>query len=93
MNKVSKEQIEAEISSVSYTYDEGTTMCVITLFTGWKVVGVSQCANMEWYDRKMGEEYSHVEAMNKLIEQFTFLEHRAAYFSKYLANQEESKPE
>lgn len=75
MNKVTKEQIEEQIKTVKYTYDVGTTICVITLKSDWKAVGVSQCASQEWYDKELGEQIAYSRSLDKLFEQFTFSEY------------------
>lgn len=75
MIKVTPEQVQEEISEVKYIYEGLTTLCVITLKSGWKTDGVAHCANPSWYLKEDGEKYSYQDAMGKLIGMFTFQRH------------------
>lgn len=92
MIKVTDSFIVGQIKDEQYKTYDGTTICVITLKSGWQSVGVSQCASILWYDEKAGREHAYKDAKDKLFGMFTFQRHWGEYV-KNLGGAEEKEVE
>lgn len=85
--RLTKANIEAAIYSVRYitSYDTSTeylgttTICVLTMKNGLKVIGTSACLNTDDYSESVGKQYAYDDAFKKLWE----LEGYAAADRKY----------
>lgn len=64
--KVTEKSINAKIKRVSYIYDETTTICLITMKNGFKVLGHSTPADPRNYDAAVGRRYAYENAFRQL---------------------------
>lgn len=64
--RVTQESIEAKIESVRYIRDSTLTICIITMFNGWKTTGVSAPASASNYDQDVGDRYAYDNAFKPL---------------------------
>ena len=64
--KVTKESIEAKIHKVHYLYHGFTTICLIEMSTGFKVIGHSTPASEANFDKNVGEAYAYDNAFRQL---------------------------
>lgn len=64
--KVTEKSIKARIKQVSYIYDETTTICMITMKNGFKVIGHSTPADPRNYDAAVGRRYAYDNAFRQL---------------------------
>lgn len=72
--RVTKEQMTACISDVSYTrIGETLTHAAIKLDNGYIVTGESACVNVANYNQEIGEKIAYDNAYNKLWALFGFL--------------------
>lgn len=64
--KVTREEIEAAIKTVSFTVlpNGRTTVCQLTLDNGFTVEGSSACVNLENYDQEKGERFAYERAFD-----------------------------
>lgn len=63
------EQIESQIESeTAYTLGAKTTAVVLTLKSGFEVVGTSACVNAAEYDLEIGKKFARQRAMDKVWE-------------------------
>lgn len=68
------ESITSEIDTVEFVkMGKKTTVCLITLTTGFEIVGSSACVNPTDFDEEIGEELAYKDALNKLEELDAFL--------------------
>lgn len=72
--RVTKEQIEARISDVTFTrLNDTVTICNIMLDNGYSVRGESACVNPENYRQDIGERIAYDNAFQCLWPVFGFL--------------------
>lgn len=64
--RVTEQSINAKIKQVSYIYDETTTICMITLKNGFKVLGHSTPADPRNHDAAVGRRYAYDNAFRQL---------------------------
>ena len=65
--KVTLESIEAKIENVGYVLYQGNlTICVITMFNGFMVHGVSAAASAANFDADVGKRYAYDNAFKQL---------------------------
>lgn len=64
--KVTEKSIKARINRVSYIYDETTTICMIVMKNGFKVIGHSTPADPRNYDAAVGRRYAYDNAFRQL---------------------------
>lgn len=67
--RVTKESIEAKISSILYETippDNIFTICAIQMRNGFTVIGESACASPENYDKEIGRRIAYNNAFSKL---------------------------
>jgi Phage protein (N4 Gp49/phage Sf6 gene 66) family len=64
--KVTKESIEAKIIRTDFTYDEPTTICIIELENGFRVIGHSTPASLANFDADVGRAYAYDNAFRQL---------------------------
>lgn len=72
MNKVTLSDIEKEIADVGYSVMGMTTICHITLKSGWSSTGIASCASPDWFSEEIGKEVAYNDALDPLFSQFTF---------------------
>jgi hypothetical protein len=64
--KVTTEWMEAQVETITYR-DFGTlTVAIVTLKSGFRLVGASACLNPEDYDADVGKRIAKVDALNQL---------------------------
>jgi hypothetical protein len=71
--RVTEEAMKKRIASVRYLRDELTTICVITLDNGFKVIGHSTPAKAGNFNAEVGEHYAYDNAFRQLWQFFGFL--------------------
>ena len=55
------------IKSVEYhVIGKKTTICLITTYNGFEIVGTSACVNPKDFDKELGEKYALEDAKNNL---------------------------
>lgn len=59
--------------------DKTTTVCMLEVYNGFKVVGSSHCVDPNKFSRELGEEYSKEDAYEKLDGYFGMLEKDKLY--------------
>ncbi len=64
--KVTKDSIEAKIKEVRYVTDGITTICIIEMESGFKVIGHSTPASPANYDYNVGMSYAFENAFKQL---------------------------
>lgn len=64
--RVTEESIKAKIAKVSYFGQEFTTICIIEMLNGFRVIGHSTPASVANYDRAVGERYAYDNAFKQL---------------------------
>jgi hypothetical protein len=64
--KVTEESIKAKIAKVSYYGQKATTICIIEMLNGFKVIGHSTPASAANYDGAVGERYAYDNAFKQL---------------------------
>lgn len=64
--RVTEESIKAKIASVEYILHDVMTLCVITMRSGFKVVGKSAPASRENFDLEVGKRYAYNDAFRQL---------------------------
>ena len=64
--KVTKESIEAKIDNVFYLMEMTTTICIIVMNNGFKVIGHSTPASAYNYDKDVGMAYAYDNAFRQL---------------------------
>lgn len=64
--KITEESIKSRIKSVSYIYDDTTTICMITMKNGFKVFGHTTPADPGNYDAAVGRRYAYENAFRQL---------------------------
>lgn len=64
--RVTLEQLEANIFSSKFFYDDTLTLCVITLANGFKVTGESACADPKMYNKDIGDRLAFDDAKRKI---------------------------
>jgi hypothetical protein len=62
--------IHQKVKSTTYTVlpDSTTTICMLTLQNGYKVIGKSACVCAENFNVGLGEKYAFEDAVNKVWE-------------------------
>lgn len=71
--KVTKDQIEGRIDSVSYhRLGATTTLCFLALDNGYSVLGHSACVNPQNYDEQIGQSLAYEDAVRQLWPLFGF---------------------
>lgn len=65
---VTREQIDAAIAGETYTVlpDGRTTICQLTLYNGFSVIGKSACVSAANFDAEMGRQIARTNAVNEL---------------------------
>lgn len=67
MNKITKEFLESQISSVAYQRGKGTlTHCYITVKNGFTFTGESACVDEASFDEGMGKKFAYEQAFEKM---------------------------
>lgn len=70
------------IKRVDYTkIGQKTTVCCITLWNGFEIVGVSSCLHPEQYSRHVGERLAREDAMSKVKQLKAFAEQQRRHLS------------
>jgi hypothetical protein len=64
--RVTLESIEAKIQNTEFIHHSQMTICVITMFNGFMVHGVSAPASTANYDREVGKRYAYDNAFRQL---------------------------
>lgn len=64
--RVTKEYMEAKIYNVDYLNSGMTTICIITMSNGFKVIGHSTPASSENFDADVGRAYAYDNAFRQL---------------------------
>lgn len=64
--KVTEESIKAKIDSVAYKTHYHTTMCIIEMRNGFRVIGHSTPASIENFDAEVGQRYAYDNAFKQL---------------------------
>jgi Phage protein (N4 Gp49/phage Sf6 gene 66) family len=64
--KITEESIKARIFRVSYIYDDTTTICMITMNNGFRVIGHATPADPGNYDAAVGRRYAYENAFRQL---------------------------
>lgn len=64
--KITEESIKARILRVSYIYDDTTTICMITMNNGFRVIGHTTPADPGNYDAAVGRRYAYENAFRQL---------------------------
>lgn len=64
--RVTKESIEAKIQHVQYIHDGALTICILTMQSGFRQVGVAAPADPANYDVQVGERYAFEDAFKPL---------------------------
>ena len=69
MFQITKESLEQKIASVSFSrIGETTTVCSLTLDSGFVVIGQSACIDPKAFDESIGCDLARENALNKLLE-------------------------
>ena len=67
MFQITKESLEQKIASVSFSrIGETTTVCSLTLDSGFVVIGQSACIDPKAFDESIGCDLARENALNKL---------------------------
>lgn len=56
-----------------------STICLLTLKSGWEVIGTSACVDPETYDTTVGNHWAYEDALNKLEQLETYYKHEKDY--------------
>ncbi len=64
--RVSEQSIKNKITDVNYTYHDITTICLITMRNGFKVIGHSTPASRENFDADIGQRYAYENAFRQI---------------------------
>lgn len=64
--RVTEDYIKSCIADVSYLNDGQTTVCLLTLDNGFKVIGTSTPADPRNYDADVGQTYAYENAFKQL---------------------------
>lgn len=65
--KVTKESIEAKIAKVEYMQiGQKLTLALVTMKSGYEIIGASACVDPANFDAKLGEKYALENAIDKL---------------------------
>jgi hypothetical protein len=64
--RVTKEGIEAKLREASYAVIGTSTVCVLTLENGFRVVGHSAPADARNFDKDVGERYAYEDAFRQI---------------------------
>lgn len=75
--RVTEASIKAKIATIEYFRSRHLTICVITMHSGFFVIGESAPAAPENYDQQVGERYAYENAFQKLwpLEGYLLREH------------------
>ena len=68
MSPLTIQDINALINDVSYISEGRLTLCVLTLHSGFKVVGQSSAMFSDYFDAELGRKYAKDNAVDKLFE-------------------------
>jgi hypothetical protein len=69
MRELDIDVIEGKINEVECgKVGKKTTVCVITLDSGFEIIGTSSCLDADKYNQEVGDDLAYNDAMNKLIE-------------------------
>lgn len=64
--RVTEDDIRAKIATVEYVHHETTTLCIITMRNGFRVIGHSTPASAENYDSGIGQSYAYKNAFSQI---------------------------
>lgn len=64
--KVTEESIKAKIQNSEFIHHSQLTICIITMFNGFMVTGVSAPASVANYDKEIGDRYAYDNAFKQL---------------------------
>lgn len=64
--RVTEQSIKDKIVDVQYLHEGTLTICIITMWNGWKSTGVSAPASAANYDPAVGERYAYDNAFKPL---------------------------
>lgn len=66
--RITPEYVDAQIVGEQYYVFPGTTVtvCCLTLYNGFSVIGESACASQENFDREIGERIARENARRKI---------------------------
>ena len=77
MNKITKEFLESEITSVEYNRMQGTlTHCAITVKSGFVFTGESACVDPNNFDQELGKKFAYEQALDKMWMPYGFWLHK-----------------
>ena len=74
-NRISLDQIEAAIASTQYMYPDnipGMTICTIALKNGYGLVGKSAVADVENFNKELGQKFAREDAIRSAWPLFAF---------------------
>jgi hypothetical protein len=66
VEKVTTDWMEAQVAKVAYVRRETLTICIITLNSGFKLIGESACMNPADYNKIIGDKLARENAMRQL---------------------------
>jgi hypothetical protein len=64
--RVTEESIKAKIASVEYSFIGTSTVCMITMVSGFKFFGTSTPASPSNYDTEIGQRYAYDNAFKQI---------------------------
>jgi len=69
MQRLTEEDIMKDVRKIDYQLlGKKTTACILTLYCGFEVIGLSACMSLDWFDNSLGEQFALVDAKHKLWE-------------------------
>lgn len=83
VKKIETAELQALIKSVDYKAVSGTTLtlCVITLQSGFTLVGESACLNPADFNLELGKQYAYNDAFDQLWKLEGYARARDAYLA------------
>jgi hypothetical protein len=91
MAKLTFADLEDKVTEVRYFKWDTLTICAVELENGYKVVGVSACADPLEYDESIGAELAYRDAMNQVWSLEGYLLRQDIWDGAYL--EEDTPPE
>jgi Phage protein (N4 Gp49/phage Sf6 gene 66) family len=68
--KVTQESILEKIEAVDYMTQDNTTICIIRMVNGFKVIGHSTPASPANYDSEVGKRYAYDNAFKQIYQEY-----------------------
>jgi len=82
-NRITEDRIKDKIKSEEYQLlGKKTTICLLTTYTGFEIVGTSSCVDAENYNELIGRSLAFESAIRKLYEFEGYLLQQELYNSK-----------